>query len=91
MTVSHCSCANVFIYSAFMDQVEDGKIEIHSNDLPSFLYKTGTIYDPENEPDGLFQGFFLVRVGCFLLPFTMSTVLFSPRSIDIFLRVPLQQ
>ena len=65
-TVTFSLCANYFSSSGFMDQVEDGKIEITSNDLPSFLYETGTVYDPENEAAGLFRGFLLVRVSNFL-------------------------
>ena len=49
-------------FSGFLDQVEDSKIEISSDDLPYFLYETGTVYDPENEATGLFWGFLLVRV-----------------------------
>jgi len=45
-----------------MDQVEEGTIEISAADLPSFLYETGTVYNPDNEVDGLFRGFLLVRV-----------------------------
>ena len=45
-----------------MNQVEDGTIEITANDLPSFLYETGTIYNPDDEITGLFRGFLLVRV-----------------------------
>jgi hypothetical protein len=52
-----------------MDQVEDGKIDITSEDIPYFLYETGTVYDPENESTGLFRGFLLVRVSTFQLPF----------------------
>lgn len=48
-----------------MDRVEDGAIEITAADPPSFLYKTGTIYDPENEVEGLFRGFLLIRVSLF--------------------------
>jgi hypothetical protein len=49
-----------------MDQVEDGTIEITANDLPSFLYETGTVFNPKNEAKGLYRGFLLVRVS-FLL------------------------
>ena len=45
-----------------MDGVQDGSINVTHTDLPSFLYKTGTEYDEENQNDGLFQGFFLFRV-----------------------------
>ena len=62
VTVTLCMCANTFYSSGFMDQVQDGKFEITSDDLPSFLYETGTVYDPENENDGLFRGFLIVRV-----------------------------
>jgi hypothetical protein len=64
-TVTFSFCANYFSSSVFMDQVEDGKIEITSEDLPSFLYETGTVYDPQNEAAGLFRGFLLVRVSTF--------------------------
>ena len=49
-----CLYANSFSSSAFMDQVEDVKIDITSQDLPSFLYESGTVYDPEDEAAGLF-------------------------------------
>jgi hypothetical protein len=48
-----------------MDRFEDGAIEITAADLPSFLYKTGTIYDPENEVEGRFRSFLLIRVSPF--------------------------
>jgi hypothetical protein len=38
----------------FMNQVEDGAIEITADDLPSFLYETGTVYNAEDETAGLF-------------------------------------
>jgi hypothetical protein len=75
-----------------MDQVEDAKIEISSEDLPSFLYETGTVYDPDNEAAGLFRGFLLVRVSaCFITFHYYEHSIFSPRSIGIYLQVPLQQ
>jgi len=43
-----------FLSRAFMDQVEEGTIEISAADLPSFLYETGTVFNPENRVDGLF-------------------------------------
>ena len=46
----------------FMNQVEDGTIEITADDLPSFLYETGTVYNPDDETTGLFRGFQLLRV-----------------------------
>ena len=49
-----------------MDRVEDGSILLTANELPSFLYETGTVYDEENEDVGLFRGFLLVRVSFFL-------------------------
>ena len=64
-TVGLSLCANNFSSSGFMDQVEDATIEITSGDLPSFLYESGTVYDPENEAAGLFRGFLLVRVSTF--------------------------
>lgn len=45
-----------------MNQVEDGTVEITADDLPSFLYESGTVYDPSDEITGLFRGFLLVRV-----------------------------
>lgn len=50
------------LFRNFMNQVEDGTVEITADDLPSFLYETGTIYNPEDEITGLFRGFLLVRV-----------------------------
>jgi hypothetical protein len=46
----------------FMERFEDGKIEITAADLPSFLYESGTVYDPDDEVTGLFRGFLIVRV-----------------------------
>jgi len=40
----------------------DRKIEITAADFPSFLYKSGTLYNPDDEVTGLFHGFLLVRV-----------------------------
>jgi uncharacterized protein DUF6698 len=74
-----------------MDQVQDAKIEITSEDLPSFLYETGTVYDADNEAAGLFRGFLLVRVSTFIITFHCEHSIFSPRSIGIFLQVPHQQ
>jgi len=48
--------------SDFMSHVEDGTIEITVNDLPSFLYETGTVYNSDDETTGLFRGYLLVRV-----------------------------
>ena len=45
-----------------MDRVGDGSIKLTDEDLPSFLYESGTAYDRENEDIGLFRGFLLVRV-----------------------------
>ena len=45
-----------------MDRVGDGSIQITDEDLPSFLYESGIVYDEENEDKGLFRGFLLVRV-----------------------------
>ena len=89
--VTLCLRANNFLSSGFMDQVEDAKIEITSDDLPSFLYETGTVYNPENEATGLFRGFLLVRVSTYLFTFHYEHFFFSARSIGIFLQVPLQQ
>jgi hypothetical protein len=50
------------LFRDFMNQVEDGTIEITANDLPSFLYETGTVYNPDDEISGLFRGFLLVWV-----------------------------
>ena len=52
-----CLYANSFSSSAFMDQIEDAKIDITSQDLPSFLYESGTVYNPEDEAAGLFYLF----------------------------------
>jgi hypothetical protein len=57
-----------------MNQVEDAKIDITSVDLPSFLYETGTVYDPENEAAGLFRGFLLVRVSTCFITFRYETI-----------------
>ena len=53
--------------SDFMERVEEGKIEITADDLPSFLYESETVYDPDNETTGLFRGFLLVRVCIYFL------------------------
>lgn len=45
-----------------MDRVEDGSLQLTTDDFPSFLYVDGTIYDEDNEDTGLFQGLVLVRV-----------------------------
>jgi len=45
-----------------MERVEEGKIEITADDLPSFLYESDTVYNPDNETTGLFRGFLLIRV-----------------------------
>ena len=45
-----------------MNQVEDGGIDITAADLPSFLYETGTVYNPRDEATSLFRGFLLVWV-----------------------------
>ena len=80
-TVTFSLCANYFSSSGFMDQVEDGKIEITSNDLPSFLYETGTVYDPENEAAGLFRGFLLVQVSNLLIIFHYVYAFFFPTGL----------
>jgi len=49
----------------FMDRVEDKKIRLTDEDFPVFLYKSGTVYDEDNEDVGLFQGYVLVQVRCF--------------------------
>ena len=67
-----------FFSSGFMNQVEDATIEITSKDLPSFLYETGTVYDPENEAAGLFRGFLLVRVSTCLITFHYAHSIFPP-------------
>ena len=79
-----------FLYSDFMNQVADKKIEITSQDLPSFLYETGTVYDPENETIGLFRGFLLLRVSTDLISLISRTI-YDVRSFGTFLRVLLQQ
>ena len=45
-----------------METFLDGKIEITAADFPSFLYESGTVYNPDDEVTGLFPGFLLVRV-----------------------------
>ena len=45
-----------------MDRVEDEKICLTDKDFPVFLYKSGTVYDEDNEDVGLFRGYVLVRV-----------------------------
>lgn len=45
-----------------MSQVKDGTIEITADDVLSFLYESGTVYNPDDETAGLFRGFLLVRV-----------------------------
>lgn len=44
----------------FMHTFMDGSIEITDADLPSFLYESGTVYNPDDEVTGLFRGFLLV-------------------------------
>jgi hypothetical protein len=56
------------ISSDFMERMGDGKIETTAAELPSFLYESGTIYDPDDEAMGLFRGFLVVRVCATLLP-----------------------
>jgi len=58
-----------------MDRVEDATINITAADLPSFLYETGTIYNPENEAKGLFRGFLIVRVSSFSFTLRMYAVI----------------
>jgi predicted transcriptional regulator len=43
-----------------MQTFADGQIEITAADFPSFLYESGTIYNPDDEVMGLFCGFLLV-------------------------------
>jgi hypothetical protein len=45
-----------------MEKFADAKIEITAAELPSFLYESGTVYNPDDEVTGLFRGFLLVRV-----------------------------
>jgi hypothetical protein len=71
-------CAHNISFSDFIDQVEDGKIEIISNDLPYFLYQSGTIYNPDNEAAGLFRGFLLVRVSTYLIIIHYEHIFFPP-------------
>ena len=49
-------------FSDFMQTFADGRIEITAADLLSFLYESGTVYNPDDEVTGLFRGFLLVRV-----------------------------
>jgi hypothetical protein len=58
----------------------DGKIEITAADFPSFLYESGTVYNPDDEVTGLFRGFLLVRVCTSFLLWTLLIVIsgFSP-------------
>ena len=86
-----CLYANSFSSSSFMDQVEDAKIDITSQDLPSFLYESWTVYNPEDEEAGLFQGFLLVQVSTYLITFNYDHCILSPRYIGIFLQDPLLQ
>jgi hypothetical protein len=58
-----------------MDRVEDATINITAADLPSFLYKTGTIYNPENEAKGLFRGFLIVWVSLFSFSLRINAVI----------------
>jgi hypothetical protein len=52
----------LYLFSLFMDGIEDGSIQITEEYFPSFLYETDTLYDEDNEYLGLFQGYLLVRV-----------------------------
>ena len=45
-----------------MDRVEDGSIQITDEDFPSFLYKSETFYNEDNEDIGLFRRYLLVHV-----------------------------
>jgi hypothetical protein len=52
----------LYLFSDFMDRVEDGSIQITEEFFPSFLYEKETVYDKDNEDLGLFRGYLLVRV-----------------------------
>ena len=78
-----CLYTNSFSSSAFMDQVEDAKIDITSQDLSSFLYE---VYNLEDEAAGLFCDFLLVWVSTYLIPFNYDHSILSPRYISIFLQ-----
>jgi hypothetical protein len=59
-----------------MDCVEDGSIQLTDEDFPSFLYKSETLYDEDNEDIGLFHGYLLVHVYCSI--FTGPTSAMNP-------------
>ncbi|KAF8152288.1 hypothetical protein B0H34DRAFT_821131 [Crassisporium funariophilum] len=46
----------------FMMSVQDSNIDITADDLPTFLYESGTSYNEDDECTGLSQGHVLVRV-----------------------------
>jgi len=45
----------------FISKLRDGCVSVNDEDWPSFLYEDG-IYDPETIDEGLFRGYFLLRV-----------------------------
>ncbi|KAF8891584.1 hypothetical protein CPB84DRAFT_1683224 [Gymnopilus junonius] len=56
------TCSLTHLHRDFTNQIFDGKLVITDNDFPSFMYESGTQYDPDDETSGLFRGFLLVRV-----------------------------
>ena len=48
-----------------MEKVNNGTIRIRASEWPSFLYDNSVEYDPNNEEDGLFKGYLLLRVRLF--------------------------
>ena len=67
--------------SDFMSQVEDGTIDITVEDLPSFLYETGTVYNADDETAGLFRGYLPVRVSLHFDLFCLPDHCFRPIAI----------
>jgi len=65
-----------------MDCVKNGSIQITDEDLPSFLYKSETAYNEENEDMGLFCGFLLVHDSMYITTF----LLVPPRLWTLLLR-----
>ena len=56
-----------FSCRAFLDKIERGSIILTAHDLPSFLYDwQKTQYNEYDEVTGLFRGFLLVRVCCYV-------------------------
>jgi hypothetical protein len=53
-----------------MDKVQDGRIKIKVHDLPTFLYDDSVPYSPRAIDQGLFKGYYFLRVR--LLPIFSS-------------------